>query len=464
MPIHCMNLPPSTSHRLGRLGRLVLPVLAAGVLAAGCHGVPAAGEKAARREVAVAGEALHTNLPGLSTNATLADCVRFAVRNQPRVAVAYADWAASVEDITVARSRPDPKLTFEFYVGDALTSLMPGVMQDFPGAGKLAARGAAATAESRVKYFQFAGAVQQAALAVGQSYYPLHYLDARLEVNRQTLGLLAGLETLARAQNEVGRGTLQDVLRAQIEAEELRTDTVDLEDSRRVLLAQFKAALGLRADRPDPPVPAEAAFVETKLSDDEWLALALKQNPRLQEMAAEIQVADAALRVADREKAPDFSAGGEVDVKASPVVWNPQLSMTLPVWRDKLAAELAAARAARRGAQARLTAEQIDVAVDFTEQAYLIREADRKLTLVRERLLPRARESLTVARAAYQSGQLDFLNVIEAERALLDFQLEEIAGQTQRELARQELTVLIAGVRPEPALVATEEKTASTAN
>ena len=181
------------------------------------------------------------------------------------------------------------------------------------------------------------------------------------------------------------------MLRTQIESEKLRTDTVNLEDSRRVLLAQFKAALGLRADEPDPPVPAEAAFVETKLSDEEWLALALKQNPRLQELAAEIQVADAALRVADREKEPDFSAGGEVDVKASPVVWNPQLSLTLPLWRDKLAAELASARIARRGAQARLTAEQIDLAVDFTEQSYLIREADRELALLRERLLPRAR-------------------------------------------------------------------------
>jgi len=307
-------------------------------------------------------------------------------------------------------------------------------------------------------------AVQQAALAVGKSYYPLHYLDARLEVNRQTLALLAGLESLARAQNEVGRGTLQDVLRAQIEAEKLRTDTVNLEDSRRVLLSQFKAALGLRADQADPPVPAEAAFVEMKLSDEEWLALALKQNPRLQEMAAEIQVADAAVRVADREKTPDFSAGGEVDVKASPVVWNPQVSMTLPLWRDKLAAELASARAARQGAQARLTAEQIDLAVEFTEQSYLIREADRELTLLRERLLPRARESLAVARAAYQSGQLDFLNVIEAERALLDFQLDEIAGRTQRELARQELTVLIAGVRPEPALVVNEERAALIVN
>ena len=426
--------------------------------------MPLAGEKAARQEVAAVDASLHTNLPVLSANATLADCVRYAVRNQPRVAAAYADWAASVEDITVERSRPDPKLTFEFYVGDALTSLMPGAMQDFPGAGKLAARGAVATAASRVKHIQFAAVVQEAALAVGRSYYPLHYLDARLEVNRQTLGLLAGLETLARAQNEVGRGTLQDVLRVQIESEKLRTGTVNLEDSRRVLLAQFKAALGLHADQPDPPVPAEAAFVEMKLSDEEWLALALKQNPRLQEMAAEIQVADAALRVADREKEPDFSAGGEVDVKASPMVWNPQLSMTLPLWRDKLAAELASAQIARRGAQARLTAEQIDLAVDFTEQAYLIREADRELTLLRERLLPRARESLAVARAAYQSGQLDFLNVIEAERTLLDFQLDEIAGRTQRELARQELTVLIAGVRPEPALEVNEERTASAAN
>jgi outer membrane protein TolC len=125
--------------------------------------------------------------------------------------------------------------------------------------------------------------------------------------------------------------------------------------------------------------------------------------------------------------------------------------MTLPIWRDKLAAELAAAQAGKRAAEARLSAEQIALAVDFAEQTYLIREADRELTLLRERLLPRARQSLEVSRAAYRSGQVDFLNVIDAERSLLNFQLDEIAAQIQREIARAQLTLLVAGVPPENA-------------
>ncbi|HEX7570531.1 MAG TPA: TolC family protein, partial [Verrucomicrobiae bacterium] len=132
-------------------------------------------------------------------------------------------------------------------------------------------------------------------------------------------------------------------------------------------------------------------------------------------------------------------------------VWNPQFSMTLPIWRDKIAAEIAAAQAGKRAAEARLSAEQIALAVDFADQAYLMREADRELKLLRERVLPRARQALAIARAAYRSSRVDFLNVIDAERSLLNFQLDEIAAQTQREIARSELTLLIAGVPPENA-------------
>lgn len=441
-----------------RIHQVIWPGLALALLAAGCRGLPATGEKSARKDLTMVGGLLQTNLPA---NATLRDSVLFAVKHHPQVTAAYADWAASVETITVARSLPDPKLMFELYVGDVLTSLMPGLMADIPGPGKLSARAAAASAESRVKYFQFATAVQQTAFAVEKSFYPLHFLDAKLDVNRQTLGLLASLETLTRAQNEVGRGTLQDVLRAQIEQEKLKTETENLEDSRRVLLAQYKAALGLHAGQPDPPVPAAAEFTETKMSDDELFAAALKQNPRLQAMAAEIRAADAGIRVAQKEKIPDFTAGGELDVKANPFIWNPQFSMTLPIWRDKLAAELAAAQAGKRSAEARLSAEQITLAVDFAEQTYLIREADRKLTLLRERLLPRARQSLDVSRAAYRSGQVDFLNVIDAERSLLNFQLDEIAAQIQREIARAELTLLVGGVPPDNAPLLENSKPAS---
>ncbi len=90
---------------------------AAGVLAlTGCQGIPAPGEKAARRDLASVSNLLEAPFPALPTNTTLRDAVLFAVRNHPQVTAAYADWAASVENITVVRSLPDPQLTFEAYM------------------------------------------------------------------------------------------------------------------------------------------------------------------------------------------------------------------------------------------------------------------------------------------------------------------------------------------------------------
>jgi outer membrane protein, heavy metal efflux system len=439
---------PFLSPPMKRITQLILSGLAAVLFATGCRGLATSGEKSARQDLAEVSRQWQTNLPALTANTTLHEAVYFAVQNNPQVIAAYADWSASVEGITVARSLPDPKLTFQAYIQDSLTSLMPGLSQDIPGYGKRDARAAVATAESRAKYFQFASAVQQTAFDLQKSYYPLHFLDAKLSVNRQTLALLAELEALARAQNEVGQGTMQDVLKAQIEQKQLQTETTNLEDSRNVMLAQFKAALGLRPEQADPPVPAEPDFTDNRLDDEKLLADALKQNPRLQELTAEIRSAEANIKVARKEKMPDFSAGLQAEVYEPPFYW-PQASISLPIWRDKLAAERAAAEAGLRAAKARLTAGQISLAVEFAEQSYLVRESDRQLTLLRADLLPRARQSMEIARAAYQSSRVDFLNVIDAERSLLNFQLDEIAAQTQREIARAELVLMVAGVKPE---------------
>ena len=78
----------------------------------------------------------------------------------------------------------------------------------------------------------------------------------------------------------------------------------------------------------------------------------------------------------------------------------------------------------------------------------MFRESSRNLALLQERLLPKARQSVEVARAAYLSGQLDFLNLIDAQRTLLGFQLSEVEARTQRELALAELSLLILGRPP----------------
>mgnify|MGYP000982541837 CR=1 FL=1 len=419
----------------------------------GCVGTPTEGERRARQDQAALGRRFRPNserptLPKLGTNAPVHDFLLFAILNHPQVESTYYDWAAAVQRITVERSLPDPRLTFSADIADMVMSLMPGLMMDFPGPGKFKAAAQVATAESEARYFAFESSVLQAAFTFKKAWYQLNSLDARIGVNRETLRLTGELEKLALIQNEVGKVTLQDVLRARIEQERLTTDIANLDDSRQPLLAQFKASLGFKAEDAMPPVPQNLETTPIDLTAEMLFTTALARNPRLKVMEAEVRLAEASLRLAAKSKVPDFSAGIEADVKAYPVMVRPSFGVTLPIWRDKISAQIAGAQAGKGAAEARLSAEEITLAVDFAEKSFMFREASRNLELLNERLLTMARQSLEVAQSGYVGGKVDFLNVIDAKRTLLDFRLSEVEARLQRELALAELSLLILGTPP----------------
>ncbi len=276
-------------------------------LFAGCRGVPTAGEKSARHDVAAVADGLHFNqtnsaLPVLTQDSSISNFIEFALLNSPKVAAAFYDWSGSVENITVARSLPDPKLTFQAYIQDTLTSLMPGLMQDLPGPGKLTAAARVAEAESRAKYVAFESAVLQTAFDVKSGSYNLQSLDEQLRVHHQMHALLFQLATLARSENEVGKGTLLDVYRAEMELDQHHTDIANLADSRGPLLAQFKAALGLTPTQPEPPVPTKLETTPLDLNEGNLLATAFARNPRLKAMEADVHLAEASVAQAAKQK------------------------------------------------------------------------------------------------------------------------------------------------------------------
>lgn len=419
-------------------------------LLAGCRGTLVQGEKEARQQAEQVTEQYRPNgqkpsLPVLGPDSALSDYLTYALLNQPKVEAAYFDWLASVERITVQRSLPDPQLTFQMDIQDVVTSIMPGLMMSFPGAGKLRAAGGVAAAESQAKYYAFKTASLESAYQLKRSYYQLYYLEEKVRVERENLVLLSDLEKLARGQNEVGKVTLQDVLRAQIEQDRVGTELANLQDSQEALMAQFKGALGLRAEDPRPPSPRKFESTSLDLTSDKLLQTALEQNTRLRAMAADVKAADAAIESAYRARMPDTTVGFMADAKMSPVLYRPWGTISLPLWRDKLAAQLAEAQANKRAGEARLTAEQIDLAVDFAEKSFVFRQASRNLDLLQKQLLPKQRASLEVARTGYLAGQIDFFNLTDAQQTFLRFSLDEVEARTQRELALTELSLMIDG-------------------
>lgn len=387
-------------------------------------------------------------LPQLRSGGSPETFIRYAMYRHPQVEAAYYEWLASVENITRARSLPDPQLTFEADISKMIMSVMPGMMMDFPGPGKLRTAANVATEESGMRYFQFEAAVLQVAYGFKKAWYELRLVDERIRVNQEMVVLLQDLERQAQALTEVGKGTSQDLLRTQIEKDRLETELANLRDSRQAFVVQFKAALGLGAGDPTPPQPRALASSSISMSGDRILTTALSKNPRLKEMESDVRRAEASLVLAERSRISDFALGVEADVKASPMFVRPSAGITLPIWRDKIAAEIAEASALQGASRARLSNERLTLTVEVAMKSYQYRESTRLLALLQNSLLPKARQSLELARAGYSGGTTDFIDLIDAQRTLLEFNLAEVEARIKRELALADLSLHVMGVPP----------------
>ena len=293
--------------------RVACVVLAAACgFSAACVGIKTSGERDSREKVQKVlskyrpAEAA-PSLPVLRSGGSPETFVRYAIYKHPQVEAAYYEWLASVEKITRERSLPDPRLTFEADISKMIMAVMPGLMMDFPGPGKLRAAANAATAESGMKYFQFETAVLQVAYGFKKAWYELRLVDERIRVNQEMVTLLQDLEKLAQSRTEVGKGTLQDLLRTQMEKERLQTELTNLRDSRGWFVTQFKAALGLGAGDPTPPLPRSLQSSPLSTSGDQILATAMARNPRLKAMEADVRRAEASITQAQRTRIPDFA-------------------------------------------------------------------------------------------------------------------------------------------------------------
>ena len=392
-------------------------------------------------------------LPELKDGSPFEDYLRYALLNSPEVEQAYYEWASAVYTITVARSLPDPRLTFQMDIqGGFIPSLTPGINFDIPGPGKLATAAEIAAAASGIKFQVLTGKVLSSALALERACWELQFLDAKMKSLKGSRELLSEIEAQARSLNATGKATVQDILRAQIEQERLKTEIDNLEEAKAPLLEKFKASLGLKPGEAAPPPPLSVPEFPTDASmADKLLDEALKNNPDLKAIEAEIKQAEGSLSMARKANIPDFNFGGQLDALAAPVIFRPMAGMTLPIWREKIAAGIAAAQAVKQASESKLSAAQIALAVQCAEKRYLTKEALRNLETLRLRLIPKAKLALDAAKLAYSSNGVDFLTLLEAERSLLNFDIEEAAANLQRNVSTAELALTLAGRLPEEA-------------
>jgi cobalt-zinc-cadmium efflux system outer membrane protein len=427
----------------------LLPALV--LLVSSCTVLPSGTEKKAQKESTRVGQMLHPDVQPLPPpQGPLADYVRFAVLRHPQVIAAYSDWRAAVLAIAPTRALPDPQLTFEADVADTLMTFMPGLMFDFMTPGKRRAMANEMTAASQVAYRTYVSTVLEVATKVRKAWLELAYVDEALRLRDDALGAVNQATSMAGADYVTGRGmgTMEAQLRLENEAGKVRSELATLGYRRIAAHSRFKSALGLTTSEPDPTWP-QAPLAPTVLpSEDELWRRTLAANPDLGRMRAMVEMAIAGIEVARKGGTPDFTLGAMADLKANPLMFRPSATVTLPIWREKIRSNIAAAEARRDAAVARVSAEQLNMAAGLAQMLYMIRESDRMIEYIDTIALPNYERLIASIEAGYQAGMTGPGMIPETRVMALAMRLERAAALHGRENAVTDLLLMTADIAP----------------
>ena len=118
-------------------------------------------------------------------------------------------------------------------------------------------------------------------------------------------------------------------------------------------------------------------------------------------------------------------------------------SRNIPLWGQKYSAGVREAQLKRQAAmkEKRNLANQLKAQLKMA--LFKMRDAERKLDLYRQGLIPKAQQSLKVTEQSYRSADGSFLDLVDAQRTLLEFQLayQRVLVDHEQALARIELLV-----------------------
>ncbi len=366
--------------------------------------------------------------------------VSVAVGNHPRVRAARARVAAASNRIPQAYALEDPTLRNAFWPipaaglqtadGRAVNDL--SISQEYPWQEKRCVKEAIAERETRIAAAKLAQAELEVEEMVRLAYYELWFADRAIQITFDNRQIAAELVKLAEARNAAG-GSQQDILRAQLQLDDLDNRVIELRQQKALAQADLAALVQQPALQGiEPSADIDVGEVPSRL--DALFAAALQCSPRLREQRWAVSRDRQKQELACLGKYPDFMFGvGWMGMTAnqavSPVASgddnvNFMVGVTLPIWRDRI-------NAAIREASAEVAAssrEFQDVRDDafrqirrLTDQAYA---ADKQLRLFNERILPRSKRALQLASAEYRGRQVDFGELASGFTEVLMFELQ----------------------------------------
>lgn len=304
------------------------------------------------------------------------------------------------------------------------------VRQMLPWFGTLSTRQEYATALAESEYMEYVIAGRKLALQVTQGYYNLYALWAKQEILAENIALLETYEQLALASVEVNQASAVDVLRLQIRQNELKQQREILQQESMAKQASFNGLLNREAER-------EVAVITgvTIPDSDPDTGDSLQLNPELLRYDKLYESVTRAELLNQKEGAPSLGIGLDyIPVAERPGldfsdngkdIVMPMVSLNIPLFNNRFDSRTKQNELRQQELES-LKRERLNVLQTALAQAKANRNTARIRYRTQENNLKQARDAEQILLRNYETGTIDFSDVLEIQELQLKFQVDQV--------------------------------------
>ena len=382
---------------------------------------------------------------------TLADAERIAVSNDPLVAEIKAMEESFREKAVAANRWPDPKLKFGIsnlsmetydFEDEAMTQLVVGLTQRFPARGELKAKSGRFTELAGATAAEVKDRELRTRLAVRQAWLEAIYQYQAEQLVKQSTEVFDQLKEITRLQYRAGRGSQRDVVSAQLEKSLLQDKQSQIHTQWRAALAQLNKWVGQRKllEEMDTRFPE----LTVPVSNQE-LKNILEQHPWLQAAKTRVNAAEKGVDFANAQTWPEWSLDLQYGQRGAQRadLGSAMINVDLPLFTgNRQDREIKASQAELTATQRKMDDQRRRLNEQLEVQWSIYDQADERLSLYENQVLPEAKQYTETSLSAYQAGVVEFGNLVRAKLTELNSELQFLKLKVEKAKAQVELLYL----------------------
>lgn len=357
-----------------------------------------------------------------------------AISNSPEIQKFDFQYKIASEKVEEANSLPNT----EFNLGVMALSPemeMPmelfraSVMQMLPWFGTITARENYATSMAEADYVEVTIAKRKLALSVSQFYYLLYEIRAKQDVLKQNIALLKTYERLALTSVEVGKASAVDVLQLQMRQNELQQEKEVLQQQNKGIQAAVNSLLNRDYNKEVIVVDSLAIPME----DIPFSFDALSVNPELLKYDKLYQSVEKSELLNQKESGPMVGIGVEyIKQNDGPMITSafkdmvmPMVSISIPIFNNRYKSITKQNDLRQQEIQFQKE-ERLNMLKAELAKAISQRNQARIKVNTQQKNLEQAKQAEEILIKNYETGTIDFNDVLDIQELQLKFQMNQI--------------------------------------